>query len=75
MFAIKEFQALDAEGFSFKISDDERFVRVYKNDDYKGSIFNTNSSVFFFGHNAFVSATGKEILKFFRAVNYFNKKR
>lgn len=69
MFTLKEYEMLKKQGFDFKLSDDKRFVRVYKNNNFQDTIFNTPHSICFFGHLEFVKATGEEILNFFQAVD------
>lgn len=69
MFTLKEYEILKKQGFDFKLSDDKRFVKISKNNNYQGTIFNTPHSVCFFGHLDFVKTTGEEILTFFKAVD------
>ena len=69
MFTLKEYEILKNQGFDFKLSDDKRFVKIYKNNNYQDTIFNTQHSICFFGHLDFVKTTGEEILTFFKAVD------
>jgi len=69
MFTLKEYEILKNNAFSFKLSKDKRFVKLYKNNEYSTTIFNSPNTLYFFCPGEFVKTTGEEILTFFQAVD------